>query len=170
MVVGPVQLKLHVLGDSILRQKAAVVKDVGPSERILMAAMVEAMHEFKGVGLAAPQVGIDLQIFVIDIGSGPHAFVNPKILKRSGACSQEEGCLSVPGFAVRVKRPAKISVRYTDENNQTVERELTELMARVFQHEYDHLQGKMIVDYAGWRKRRTINQHFAKRAKEPPVI
>lgn len=170
MVLSPIKLKLHVLGDPVLRKKAALVKEVGPSERLLIASMVEAMREFKGIGLAAPQVGIDLQIFVVDIGMGPFAVVNPHIIKRSGSGFMDEGCLSVPGFAVKVKRPETIHVRYTNENNQVVERELTELLARVFQHEYDHLMGKLIVDYAGWRKRRIINQHFTQGQGEATVI
>lgn len=142
------KLKIRLYGDPCLRKKSVLVKEVGTSERMLIAAMLEAMHENKGIGLAAPQVGINQQIFVADIGQGPVAVINPKVLKRIGSETVEEGCLSIPGVSVKVKRPKKITVRYTDQNNEIVERELEELMARVFLHETDHLLGRLIVDYA----------------------
>ena len=144
---------MRYYGDACLRKKSEPVQEVGPSERLLIEAMIEKMHEEKGVGLAAPQVGLNQQIFVADIGLGPMAVINPKIIKRSGSEWLEEGCLCLPGITVNVKRPKEILVRYTDENNQTVERELADLMARVFMHETDHLHGKLIVDYASWRER-----------------
>lgn len=144
------KLTMRYYGDPVLRKKAAPVTTVGSGERMLIKAMWAAMYEYKGVGLAAPQVGISQQIFVADSGDGdgPIAIINPKIIKKAGSAKMEEGCLSIPGIQVKVRRPAEIWVQYTDENNQKVERHLTELLARVFQHESDHLQGKMIIDYA----------------------
>lgn len=142
------KLTVRLYGDPILRKKAAAVTSVGVSERMLIKAMLVAMYENKGVGLAAPQVGVSQQIFVADVGDGPMAIVNPKILKKSGSAKMEEGCLSIPGIKLNVRRPSEISVQYTDENNQKVEKNLTELLARVFLHENDHLSGKLIIDYA----------------------
>jgi peptide deformylase len=142
------KLTVRLYGVPILRKKAAAVTSVGVSERMLIKAMLVAMYENKGVGLAAPQVGVSQQIFVADVGDGPLAIINPKIFKKSGSAKMEEGCLSIPGIKLNVRRPSEISVQYTDENNQKVEKNLTELLARVFLHENDHLAGKLIIDYA----------------------
>jgi peptide deformylase len=140
-------LKIRLYGDPILRRKSHPVKTVGPQERQLIRAMIEAMHQSKGVGLAAPQVGINKQILVVDIGLGPVAVVNPQIVKKSGSEKMEEGCLSIPGIAVNVKRPQKILLRYLNENNEILELEYSDLLARVILHEIDHLKGKLIIDY-----------------------
>ncbi len=143
------KLNIRLYGDPVLRKKALPVTTVGPGERILIKALWVAMYENKGVGLAAPQVGISQQIFVADVGEGPVAIINPKILKKSSSSEKmEEGCLSIPDVKLNVRRAKEILVQYIDENNQRVERRFTELMARVFQHENDHLQGKLITDYA----------------------
>ena len=156
------KLKVRIYGDPCLRKKSAHVKSVGPAERLLIKAMMETMREHKGVGLAAPQVGINEQIFVADIGDGsePIAVINPKIIKRTGFSTMEEGCLSIPGVIIKIKRPEKVRVRYMGENNREVEREFTELMARVFQHETDHLNGKLIVDYAGILAKKRIKKQL----------
>lgn len=147
------QLKVRYYGEPCLRRESEPVKEVGPAERLVVDAMIKAMYAYKGVGLAAPQVGINQQFFVADTGLGPFAVFNPKILRRSGNEVMEEGCLCLPGITLNVKRSREIKVRYLDENNQVVEKELFGLMARVFMHETDHLHGKLIIDYAGWRQR-----------------
>ncbi len=154
------KLKVRLYGDPILRQKAAQVKEVGPAERILIASMIETMHEHKGIGLAAPQVGVSEQLFVADIGDGPVVVVNPKILMRSGEEVREEGCLSIPGILMNVKRSQKIRVRYLNEDNQMVEREYSDLLARVVLHETDHLKGKLIIDYASLVQQRQIKKQL----------
>jgi len=146
-------LKVRIYGDPCLRKKSKPVKEVGPSERMLIKALLETMYESKGVGLAAPQVGINEQIFVADTGDGPMAIVNPRISKKRGSEVMEEGCLSIPGVVVNIRRPKKIFVTYLDEDNQKVERECDGLLARVIQHETVHLHGKLIVDYAGLRQK-----------------
>ncbi len=155
------RLTVRRYGDACLRKKSTLVKDVGTGERLLIEAMFEAMHEHKGIGLAAPQVGINQQIFVVDIGEGPVVVINPKIIKRSGSSLLEEGCLCLPDITVEVKRAQKIQVRYLDEHNKVVEREYADLMARVFLHETDHLHGKLIIDYAGWRKKAELKEKLA---------
>jgi peptide deformylase len=97
--------------------------------------------------LAAPQVGISEQIFVVDTGKDSFAVINPKILNATGSEAMEEGCLSIPDVHVVIKRATTIDVEFIDENNQKVRAKLSGLAAKVFQHEYDHLQGKLIIDY-----------------------
>ena len=145
------KLKIRIYGDPCLRKKSVPVKAVGPGERMLIKAMIETMRDHKGIGLAAPQVGINEQIFVADAGDdqGPIAVINPKIIKKSGSGSLEEGCLSIPGVVLNIKRPSKVTVRYMDESGKEVEKEFIDLWARVIQHETDHLHGKLITDYAG---------------------
>ena len=152
------KLKIRIYGDPILRRKASPVKAVGPAERMLIAAMLETMVEHKGIGLAAPQVGVSEQIFVADIGEGPLVVVNPQILQRSGSQLKEEGCLSIPGALVNVKRPQKIRVRYLNEDNQMMEQECSDLLARVILHETDHLKGKLIIDYASLLQQRRLKK------------
>ena len=146
-------LKIRLYGDPCLCKKSVPVKEVGPSERMLIHSMIATMHAYKGVGLAAPQVGINQRILVADIGDGPVAIINPKIVKKSGAAVLEEGCLSIPGVTVSIKRPAKIFVQYLDENNKKIERQYSELMARVICHETDHLNGKLIIDHTALKER-----------------
>ena len=110
-------LKIHVYGDPCLRKKSVLVEEVGPSERILIKAMLKTMYENQGIGLAAPQVGINQQIFVADIGEGPIAMINPEVIAKKGKCFMEEGCLSLPGVVVNVKRPQMVQLKYLDESN-----------------------------------------------------
>ena len=142
-----------------MRRRSYPVKSVGPQERELIRSMIEAMHRNKGVGLAAPQVGINQQILIADIGQGPLAIINPEILRKDGSETLEEGCLSLPGISVNVKRSQRILLRYFNENNEVLEREYSDLLARVILHEIDHLKGKLIVDYL------SLSQRLKMRAK-----
>lgn len=141
-------LKVRIYGDPCLRKKASPIEQVGPAERILIQSMIVTMHEHKGIGLAAPQVGISQRLFIADIGKGPIAIINPQIIHKSGSAELEEGCLSIPEVNIKVKRAQKIFVKYLDENNEKQESVFEDLLARVILHETDHLDGKMIVDYA----------------------
>lgn len=155
-------LKIRLFGDPCLRKRSKALKRAGPSERMLIASMIETMHQTRGIGLAAPQVGINEQILVVDIGEGPLAIINPSILKKSGSDIMEEGCLSIPGVQIKIKRAKKILVRYLDENNNLTERECHDLLARVISHEIDHLQGKLIIDYAGWHQKLKLKEQLRK--------
>jgi peptide deformylase len=147
----------------VLRKKARAVKSVGPAERLIIREMIRAMYDFDGSGLAAPQVGIDEQIFVADAGEGPYAVINPEIISASGRETVlEEGCLSLPGIRISMKRPETLQVRYMDESGRTVERELSGLMAKIYQHEGDHLFGRMIIDYATPAEREKFKIPLAK--------
>jgi len=154
MEFGP--LKVRLFGDPCLEAKSKAVKEVGPVERMLIAAMFETMAAYKGVGLAAPQVGINEQIFVVDTGKEAFAVINPKIIKIAGSEVMEEGCLSIPRVLVDVKRAKTVWVEFTDAENHRVRAELNGLLAKVFQHEYDHLHGKLILDYLAPKDRARI--------------
>ena len=151
---GPLKIRLY--GDPCLETKSKAVKGVGPVERMLIAAMFETVTACKGVGLAAPQVGINEQIFVVDTGKEVFAAINPKIIKTAGKEVMEEGCLSIPRVLVEVKRAKTVWVEFTDQENRQVRVQFNELTARVFQHEYDHLQGKLILDYLSVKDRTRI--------------
>jgi len=156
----PAQLKIRLYGDPVLTKKSLPVKDIGPGERILIESMLYTMYQHKGIGLAAPQVGIDQRIFVADIGDGPMAIINPKIIHKTGSQTLDEGCLSIPGVNVTIKRPKKITATFTDFNNQKHTVELENLLARVFLHETDHLDGKLILDYVSAKEKKELVQQF----------
>ena len=152
---------MRLYGDPCLRKKSVPLQTVGVAQRLLVKSMFETMRHHKGVGLAAPQVGINQRIFVVDIGQGPWAFFNLKVLQKTGAEILEEGCLSIPGINLKIKRANKILVSYLDENNNLLKATFTGLMARVVQHENDHLDGKLIIDYANLLEKRKIKKQLA---------
>lgn len=150
---------MYIFGQPVLRKTAEEFDPTTyPDFKQLVDNMFETLRHAEGVGLAAPQVGLPIRMFIIDLDvladDEPqykgylHAFINPKIIEESTeTVTMSEGCLSIPGINENVKRPAKILVAYTDENGQRQERWLQDFEARVFQHEYDHLDGKMFVDH-----------------------
>lgn len=140
-------LKIVKFPAPILKKEAAKVTHVGAHEKALLAKMAEAMYLNGGVGLAAVQVGIDKQMAVVDVGSGLLKLINPVIIKKEGRESMEEGCLSVPGMAVKVRRAKKIHVSFLNENGEASRLKADGFCARAIQHEIDHLSGKLIIDY-----------------------
>ena len=139
---------IRVQGDPILNKVCRPITEVTPKIRTLAEDMIETMYEANGVGLAAPQVGILKRIVVIDVGDGqgPYVMINPEILETSGEQTGDEGCLSVPGMAGQVTRPNYVKVKAMNEDMEEVIYEGTELLARAFCHEIDHLDGKMYTD------------------------
>lgn len=137
---------IRELGDEVLTKKCREVKEMNDRTRELIDDMLETMYEAKGVGLAAPQVGVLKRIVVIDIGEGPVVLINPKIVETEGSQTGNEGCLSVPGKSGTVTRPnyAKVVAFNRDMEEYTIEG--TELMARAICHECDHLDGKLYVE------------------------
>lgn len=133
-------------GDPILTKKCRPIKEMTPKIRELIFDMMETMYDAYGVGLAAPQVGILKRLAVIDVGDGPIVLINPEIIETDGEQTGDEGCLSVPGMAGQVTRPNYVKVRALDQNMEEVELEGTELLARAFCHELDHLDGKMYTE------------------------
>ena len=133
-------------GDPILTKKCRPIKEMTPKIRELIFDMLDTMYEAYGVGLAAPQVGILKRLVVIDVGDGPLVLINPEIVETDGEQNGDEGCLSVPGMAGQVTRPNYVKVRALDQNMEEIELEGTELLARAFCHELDHLDGKMYTE------------------------
>jgi len=132
--------------DPSLRGKCSRVENVGAKERKILARMAETMYSAGGIGLAGPQVGINQQFIVVDVGEGLIKLVNPKIVFEEGESRMEEGCLSLPGIFVNVKRAGKILVEGWDERGEKIKLSAEGLFAHVLQHEIDHLQGILIID------------------------
>src|SRR5438132_2715177 len=138
-------------GDQALHAPAQPVDALTPEIDRLIEDMIETMYAAPGVGLAAPQIGIPLRIFVVDVSVGRDpssllVFVNPEFVERDGMQLEEEGCLSVPGFNATVVRPSRVVIKGLDRSGQLQQREGTALLARAFQHEMDHLEGTLFVD------------------------
>ncbi|MDD5165778.1 MAG: peptide deformylase [Candidatus Omnitrophica bacterium] len=143
-------LKIKLFGDPVLRKKSKQVREVTGVHRDILAKMARLMYEQSGIGLAAPQIGINETMIVVDAGSGLYKLINPQIVSSKGSQAIEEGCLSVPGICIKVKRAKKIIVKARDENSRAISIEAEDLLACVLQHEIDHLRGKLIVDYASF--------------------
>lgn len=135
------------VGDPILRKKSREVGEITERTRILIDDMIETMQDAEGVGLAAPQVGVLKRIFVVDVGEGPIVLVNPEIVEQSGEQTGTEGCLSVPDRSGDVTRPNYVKIKGLDREGNEVEYEGTELLARAFCHENDHLNGVIYTDH-----------------------
>ncbi len=148
-------LKILGYGNPILRQKSKEVSKISKKIRILIENMLDTMYSANGVGLAAPQVGENLRIFVIDVSKenepyNPLVFVNPKIIKKSGAICVKEGCLSFPEAYINVRRYSDVMVKALDINGRpfVTEAKNGELLAYAIQHENDHLDGILFVDHS----------------------
>jgi len=151
--------------DERLRKKASEVKVVDGNVKKLVDDMLETMYLAKGIGLAATQVNVHQRIVVIDISEGkdnPLCLINPEIVEKYGNEESEEGCLSVPGFFEKVKRAESIKVKALDKEGQPFEIEANELLAVCVQHELDHLEGKLFVDYISSLKRQRIKKKLEK--------
>lgn len=135
-------------GNDVLRTKAENVERFDDSVRELIEEMYKIMEENRGLGLAAPQIGVSKRIFVYDTEDGPHALVNPRLIRGSGEQISVEGCLSIPGLQGQVKRYESVTVEGLNEKGKKVRIRARGLLARVFQHEMDHLDGTLFVDRA----------------------
>lgn len=151
--------------DERLRKKAVPVKTVDNEIKKLVDDMFETMYEARGVGLAATQVNVHQRVIVIDVSEdkkSPLCLINPEIVAKDGVEETEEGCLSVPGFFEKVKRADHITVRALDRNGESFEFEARDLLAVCVQHEMDHLEGKLFVDYISPLKRQMIKKKLVK--------
>jgi len=163
-------LPITLCGDKILRKKTAQVADIDDKTVGLIADMFETMRNANGIGLAANQVGANKQIFVVDISPiegyeeyKPVAMINPKIVSKSEETNAiEEGCLSIPEVREEIIRPESIVVSFYDVNMKEHSIEADELFARVIQHEYDHLQGVLFIDYFDDVKKKQYKKHLEK--------
>jgi peptide deformylase len=158
-------------GDPVLETKAATVTDFDtPELNQLVTDMFESMYAARGVGLAAPQIGISKRIAVIDCSSGENpseklVLINPEILKSEGSQTNEEGCLSVPGFREQVTRGKTVTVRAQDAKGTWFEMTGEDLLARAFLHETDHLNGILYINHVSVLKRDLIKRKIRKMAK-----
>ena len=154
-------------GDPGLHERARKVDALTPDIDRLVNDMIETMYAAPGVGLAAPQVGAALRIFVVDVSVGRDplglfVMINPEFVERDGMQLEEEGCLSVPGFNATVVRPTRAVVKGLDRRGEDIQQEGTGLLARAFQHEMDHLDGTLFVDRLRGIKRDLIVRKIRK--------
>ena len=140
------QLQIMHYGAPCLRRQSARIAKVTLELRALAKEMETLMHQVEGVGLAANQVGVEKQLAVIDVGEGPIYLINPKIVSREGELTAVEGCLSLPGLYGEVTRAEKVTVTATNLSGKRVKIAADGLLAKAFQHEVDHLQGKLFID------------------------
>ena len=170
------ELPIITLPDPILRQTSSAVERVDDDLRQLMDDMLETMYEAPGIGLAAIQVGIPKRLIVLDVadhdaeGKQPLVMVNPEIVQRGSELkSYEEGCLSIPDVKVEIERPSTVIVRYVDRNAEQQTLEADGLLATAIQHEVDHLDGRLIIDFLSRLKRDMVIRKFRKLAKNETV-
>jgi peptide deformylase len=166
-------LPIRAYGDPVLRKKCVEIDADYPDLKQFIANMLETMDGSNGVGLAAPQVGKNIRLFVVDstsmyrdekTGTGiRRVFINPQIIDEYGAeWPFEEGCLSIPDVREDVQRNAKLKMRYQDENFKSHEEEFDKITARVIQHEYDHIEGVLFIDHISAFRRNLLKSKLAK--------
>lgn len=148
--------------DPVLLSRAAEVSRVAEKDKILIRDMIDTMHLEDGVGLAANQIGVSRRIFIASpdrVRGKEMVFINPEIIRRSGRVTEQEGCLSIPGVYEKVKRWSRVTLRAQTPEGKTVEVEADGLLARIFQHETDHLNGTVFIDRLGFfGKRQALKQ------------
>ncbi len=164
-------LRVIKYGNPILRMKAEKIEKIDDSIRQLVKEMNKIMQEEEGIGLAAPQVAQSVAMLVVEMGlieddGVPTAFINPEILADEGESVMEEGCLSLPDIREDVKRPETIVVKYQNLDGETVEKKVTGLLARVLQHEIDHLNGILFVDRINSLKKQLLKKKLKQIAAE----
>ena len=163
--------EIKILGDPVLREPAEEVAEVDEEVRALVEDMLETMYEAPGIGLAAIQIAVPRRVVTIDLArkdepKQPVVLINPEIIWRSDELSiYEEGCLSIPEYYEEVERPAKCRIRYQDLDGKAQELDCEGLMATCVQHEIDHLNGVLFIDYLSRLKRERVMKKFAKAAR-----
>jgi len=160
-------LDIMKLGDEVLREKCKPVTEFDDALRILIQAMYETMEEANGIGLAAPQVGVDKRFFVVGLPDGTKKeFINPRITGTSVETSPyEEGCLSLPEVYHEVIRPSKVIIEAQDMNGNPFTLKASGLMARVIQHEYDHLDGVLFIDHLSEEEKGKVVRAYEKKSR-----
>ena len=157
--------------DERLRRLSQPVIDFNQELKALAERMLEIMYESNGIGLAAPQVNQTVRLIVVDVSEGrdnPRIFVNPKIKQSSGSVDSSEGCLSVPEIRTTIKRYESVTVEYLDLSGEKHEEPLNDLMSICVQHEIDHLDGKLFIDYVPNIKLQRLKKKIAKNKKNQP--
>lgn len=167
------KLKILEFPDPRLRTKAALVEEVDDELRKFMSDLFEIMYAAPGIGLAATQVDVHKRLFVCDVStdkSAPLVFVNPEILEQDGTTVTDEGCLSVPGYYEEVERAEHVKVQFLDRDGESVEMQADGLLAVCIQHEIDHLNGKLFVDYLSEAKRQRIRKKLVKERRQQAAV
>jgi peptide deformylase len=159
-----------VYPDPALRKRCRPAEGVGPEVGGLAGDMIETLRAAPGVGLAAPQVGGEVRLIVVDLSLGEdpgqlHVLVNPETLSAEGEQMEEEGCLSLPGVLERVRRPMRVRVRALNLRGEEILLDGEGVLARVLQHEMDHLDGKLLIDHLGRPKRDALKRRLKKQAR-----
>ena len=156
---------IRTYGDPVLNQKAAPITDIDGTVKRLADDMVAPLREVEGLGLAAPQVGVLKRLFIYDLrdDQGPQTIVNPVISESRGEWTYEEGCLSVPGLYFPIVRPKEIHLTGWDLDGREVSIEADELLARLFQHELDHLEGRLLLELLDEDARKLALKELRKR-------
>jgi peptide deformylase len=163
--------RILTIPDSVLRKQAKAIERVDDELRKLMDDMLATMYDAPGIGLAAPQIGISRRLIVMDPAkedapSTPLVMVNPEILERSAELRlHEEGCLSIPDFTAEIERPARTRVSYLDRAGKQQEMELEGIWSTLVQHEIDHLNGVLFIDYLSRLKRDMVVRKFTKQRR-----
>lgn len=148
----------------LLRQKSQNVEKIDESIEKIVHDMAETMYFNKGVGLAAPQVGISKQILTIDAGKGLICLINPLLVGKEGEIQMEEGCLSFPDVSLELTRCKKVTLKGITLEGEELMLEAEDLLARIFQHEIDHLEGVLIIDRVSPLKRQLVKKRFQKKS------
>jgi peptide deformylase len=166
--------EIRLLGDPVLRRTTDPVERFDAELESFLADLTETMYRAEGVGLAAPQVGDSRRVTVIDVGeerdgSEVLELVNPRILRSAGTIASEEGCLSIPGLTETIERAAEVEVEYQDRHGERRVVTGTELLSRALQHEIDHLNGILFIDYLGPLKRRLAVREWRRTMAEQGI-
>ena len=151
---------LHLHPDPLLRRQSQPVLHVGKEERRLLDAMLDTMRRWKAVGLAAPQVGRGSRVITAEFEGTSLGLANPVVIDRTGMDAMVEGCLSLPGRAIEVRRSCSVWVKAVDPENKKVELKLEGFLARIVQHEIDHLDGVLIIDYLPVMEHETADRGY----------
>ncbi len=160
-------MEIRKYGDPVLRKKAALVERIDGETKRVCQTMIEAMLRAKGMGIAAPQIGVSQRIIVLDAEGELHILVNPELVETSLETEEiEEGCLSVPGVEAPVARHVKACLRGTNLEQETSEIRGEGLFARAMQHEMDHLNGVLFVDHLSAARRRSLLKEYSRKLKE----
>ena len=167
-------LPIRIYPDPVLRVKCPEVTEFDASLRKLASDMIETMHAAPGIGLAAPQVGVEKRVAVVDLSVGEdrsqvHVLVNPKIVVKEGLESEVEGCLSLPGINDKVDRPLRITVQAQDLDGKPFEIEAEDWLARALCHEIDHLNGILFVDHLRGLRKERVRRQLRRLAAESEV-
>lgn len=155
---------IRIVGDPVLTERAAEVEEINGALVRLAEDMLTTMYEAPGLGLAAPQVGVQKRLFVYDAGDGPSVLVNPVISESDGEWVYDEGCLSVPGLSWEIVRPKQIHLTGYDLDGNEVSFDADELLARLFQHELDHLDGVLLLEHLDDDQRKAAKKALREQA------